>query len=53
LKPKVLKWREKDRKILLERVKERYIQILKLRLNIVYIDPMRKIRAKEERNKRK
>lgn len=53
MKPKVLKWREKDRKILLERVKERYIQILKLRLNIVYIDPMRKIRAKEERNKRK
>jgi len=26
---------------------------MKLRLNIVYVDPMRKIRAREERNKKK
>ena len=47
------KWREKDKKTLLERVREKFLALMKLRLNIVYVDPMRKIRAREERNKKK
>jgi len=48
-----IRWREKDKKTLLERVKEKYTQLMKLKLTIIYVDPMRKILAREERNKRK
>lgn len=34
------KWKEKDKRILLERVKEKYLQIKKMRFNIQKIDPM-------------
>ena len=34
------KWREKDKKILAERVKEKYLMIRKMRLNLIKVDPM-------------
>ena len=34
------KWREKDKKILTERVKEKYLMIRKMRLNLIKVDPM-------------
>lgn len=36
------KWKEKDKKLLLEKVKERYFLMRKLRVNIVRIDPNKK-----------
>jgi hypothetical protein len=33
------KWKEKDKKVLLEKVKERYLLMRKLRINIVRVDP--------------
>jgi len=48
-----VRWREKDKKTLLDRVKEKYLQLMKLKLTVVFVDPMRKIIAREERNKRK
>lgn len=36
------KWKEKDKKILLERVKDKFIQLRKLTINIVRIDPSKK-----------
>lgn len=41
---KVKKWREKDKKMLFEAVKERYLQYRKMRVNVVRIDPYKKIR---------
>ena len=34
------KWKEKDKKILLERVKNMYLSIKKIRMNIIRVDPM-------------
>lgn len=48
-KPFVKKWREKDKKMLYERVKERYLQMMRMRMNIILVDPMRKIKLKHER----
>lgn len=39
---RVKKWRERDKSALLERVKLRYLQLLKLRVNLVMVDPHRK-----------
>lgn len=39
---RVKKWRERDKTALLERVKLRYLQLLKLRVNLVMVDPHRK-----------
>jgi len=39
-KPKVKKWKEKDKKTLLDRVKEKYLIIKKIRMNMLKIDPM-------------
>ena len=39
---RVKKWRERDKTALLERVKLRYLQLLKLRVNLVKVDPHRK-----------
>ena len=48
------KWKEKDKRYLYERVKERYVQMIRLCLNLIFIDPMRKIKLKQERlNKRR
>ena len=41
---KVKRWREKDKKQLFERVKERYLQFRKMRVNIIRMDPLRKLR---------
>ena len=34
------KWKEKDKRQLLERVKEKYLQVKKMRFNMQKIDPM-------------
>lgn len=34
------KWKEKDKKILMERVKEKYLLIKKMRVNMIRVDPM-------------
>ena len=36
---KVKKWREKDKKILFERVKERYLQYRKMKVNVTRMNP--------------
>lgn len=33
------KWKEKDKKMLFEQVKTKYLQLMKLRMNLVMIDP--------------
>ena len=42
----VKKWREKDKRFLYDRVKERYVQMIRLRLNVILVDPMHKIKQK-------
>jgi hypothetical protein len=37
---KVKKWREIDKKTLVNRIKEKYLTIMKMRLNLVKVDPM-------------
>lgn len=37
---KLKKWKEKDKKILLDRVKEKYLTIKKMRMNLIRVDPM-------------
>lgn len=46
IKEIVKKWREKDKKMLFERIKERYLMFRKMRVNIMRVDPMRKLRGK-------
>jgi hypothetical protein len=41
---KLKKWREKDKKILFERVKEKYLLFRKMRINIIRVDPLKKLR---------
>jgi len=43
-----VKWREKDKKVLFERVRCRFIQLVKLRVNVLYVDPMVKIKKRQE-----
>ena len=63
LQPKAKKWKERDKRQLLERVKEKYLAIRKMRFNMIKIDPMlneerryqrelkRLAKAKEKRRK--
>ena len=51
--PPVNKWREKDKKVLYDRVRDRYLQLLKLRFNVIKVDPMIKIKKKQERLQKK
>lgn len=44
VKEVIKKWREKDKKMLFERVKEKYLMFRKMRINIIRVDPMRKFR---------
>lgn len=44
----VKKWREKDKKMLFERVKEKYLMFRKMRINIIRVDPMRKFRKSQK-----
>ena len=44
--PTVLKWRDKDKKLLFERVRDRFLQLMKLRVNVLRVDPMIKIKKK-------
>ena len=39
-KEKQKKWKEKDKKTLLERVKDKYLAIKKLRFNLIKVNPM-------------
>jgi thymidylate kinase len=41
-KEKQKKWREKDKKQLFERVKEKYLMYRKMRVNIVRVDPSKR-----------
>lgn len=34
------KWRERDKRVLFERIKEKYLGIKKLRINLIRVDPM-------------
>ena len=36
------RWKEKDKKTLFEHVKTKYLQLMKLRMNLVMIDPLQK-----------
>jgi len=38
LKPK--KWREVDKRVLTNRVKDKFLTIMKMRLNLISVDPM-------------
>ena len=49
----VNKWREKDKKILYDRVRDRYLQLVKLRFNLLRVDPMIKIKKRQERMQKK
>ena len=61
---KAKKWKERDKRLLLERVKEKYLDIRKMRFNLIKIDPMlneerryqrelkRLAKAKDKRRKR-
>ena len=44
IKEVVKKWREKDKKMLFERIKEKYLMFRKMRINIVRVDPMKKFK---------
>lgn len=35
----VRKWKEKDKLNLLDRIKSRYMQLMKLRMNVAIVDP--------------
>ena len=37
---KAKKWKEKDKRTLLERVKEKYLNIRKMRFNLLKVNPM-------------
>ena len=44
----MIRWKDKDRKILFERVRDKYLLLFKLRVNILKVDPMIKIKKKQE-----
>lgn len=43
------KWREKDKISLFEKIKHRYLQLMKLRLSLSMIDPASKLKKQQER----
>lgn len=42
------KWSSKDIKTLYERVRDKFLQIFKLRVNVLRVDPMIKIKKKQD-----
>ena len=44
----VIRWKDKDRRELFERVKNKFVQLVKLRVNVVCVDPMIKIKKRQE-----
>ena len=46
---KTKKWREKDKKILLDKVKNMYLSIKKIRMNLIRVDPMIDERKRHEK----
>ena len=54
VKEKVKKWREKDKKGLFERVKEKYLQFRKMRINVVRVTPaVKKPRSQQRKRSKK
>ncbi len=51
--PKQKKWREKDKRMLFERVKEKYLQLRKMRVNIIRVDPYKKYKKCSQRKRSK
>jgi len=47
------KWKEKDKRILFERVKSFYLNIKKIRLNIIRVDPMIEERKRYDKMKKR
>jgi hypothetical protein len=50
---KTKKWREKDKKMLFERVKDKFLLFRKMRINIVRVDPFKKLRKSTKSQQRK
>ena len=46
--PQAPKWKDKDKKFLFERVRDRFLQLFKLRVNVLRVDPMVKIKKRQE-----
>lgn len=46
------KWREKDKKCLFERIKDKYLLLRRLRVNIIKVDPLKKYVKKSQLRKR-
>lgn len=44
-----MKWKDRDKKLLFERVREKYLLLVKLRLNVQFVNPMVKIMKKQEK----
>lgn len=42
-------WREFDKKMLYQRIREHYLGLIKLRMNLVNVEPLRKLQQKQER----
>jgi len=51
--PKQAKWKEKDRKQLVERVRDVYLKLRKLKVIVAYVDPMKKGNKRSEKRDRK
>ena len=47
------KWREKDKRVLFERVKEKYLMFRKMRVNIVKVDPSLKKQSSNKNTQRR
>lgn len=52
MKERVKKWREKDKKLLFERVKEKFLLFRKMRINLVRVDASKKPKKREGARKR-
>lgn len=46
--PANVSWTKKDTKVLFERIKDKFIALIKLRLNVILVDPMVKIKKKQD-----
>ena len=49
----VNRWRDKDVKLLYDRVRDRYLQLAKLRFNVVKVDPGIKMKRQLEKMQKK
>ena len=47
------RWKEKDKKIMFERVKECYLKMRKMRLNVMRVDPNRRFQVVTKKKKKR